>query len=383
MPDFLDRLGEALMMSAGMLWHVGWSLVLGLLISAALQAFVSKDRIAALLGRDGAREIALATGFGAASSSCSYAAVSIARTLISKGSGFAAALAFMFASTNLVAELGVVLYLLMGWQFMVAEWVGGIVLVVIMSIIVKLTCPAALLEDARRRAAGNNAAHGHEHGHAHQHHDAPHHAPAPQNRDARMAIARHFMMDWSMLGRDIIIGFAVAGILAVFVPAGFWQGLFAAHTPDATRAPLDALIGPLVAAASFVCSVGNVPLAAILWAGGASFGGVLAFLYGDLIALPLLDVYRRAFGWKMAAYIGVVFYITMAVTGYIMHVAFETLHLVPAVKPAAMLRADMASFSVDYTFWLNLVFGIVGLYFAWLSKRQPAAAVPSCCGHHK
>ena len=306
MTHILFLVGQALLMALAMFWKVGWSLILGFTISAALQAVVSKAGMQKALGRAGAREVALATVLGAASSSCSYASAAVSRTLFKKGAALVPALAFLFASTNLVAELGIVLYLLMGWQFTVAEWVGGIVLVAIMAALVKLTYPTRLIEEARHHPEAGG---GHDHG------DMT--APGDTlwkkltGRQGRIMIAQNFAMDWGMLWKDLTLGFLIAGALSVLVPNGVWQTLFVTDAPSWVQVPANALIGPLVAVISFVYSIGNVPMAAVLWGAGISFGGVLAFLYADLIVLPLLDVYRRYYGWKMAAYIGAVFYATM------------------------------------------------------------------------
>jgi uncharacterized protein len=364
MTALFGQLWQALLMAAGMFWDVGWSLVLGFGISAVIQAVVPTEQIRRLLGTDGPREIALATAAGAASSSCSYASAAISRTLFKKGAAFIPSLAFLFASTNLVVELGIILYLLMGWQFAAAEWIGGIVLVVIMSALVRLTYPARLIEEARRHPEQFG---GHEHS-----------AKVIEGNglwaklrhpEARIHIAQNFAMDWSMLWKDLLGGFLIAGALAVFVPNAVWSALFLKGTAPGLQVVTNALIGPLVAVISFVCSIGNVPLAAVLWASGISFGGVLAFLYADLIVIPLLDVYRRYYGWRMAAYIAVIFYTTMVAAALFMDVAFTALGLVPQSNPD--IRAEMTHFSLNYTFWLNVAFGIIAAYLFWLAKRHP------------
>jgi uncharacterized protein len=370
----LMQIGQALLMALGMFWKVGWSLVLGFAISAMLQAVVSKARMQKALGRSGIREVALATVLGAASSSCSYASAAVSRTLFKKGAALIPALAFLFASTNLVAELGIVLYLLMGWQFTAAEWIGGIVLVVIMAAVVSLTYPRRLIEEARHHAEG---AGGHDHG------DMT--APGAtlwaklSGRQGRVMIAQNFAMDWGMLWKDLALGFLIAGALSIFVPDGAWQTLFVTHASLWVQVPANALIGPLVAVISFVCSIGNVPMAAVLWGAGISFGGGLAFLYADLIVLPLLDVYRRYYGWKMAAYIGAVFYATMVLAALAMDVLFNTVGWIPTRNPN--IQAEMMHFDLDYTFWLNIVFGALAAFLFWTARRNPMAH-GSHCEHH-
>ena len=317
--------------------------------------------------------IGIAMAAGAASSSCSYAGAAVSRTLFRKGAGLIPSLAFLMASTNLVVELGIVLYLLMGWQFMAGEWVGGVVLVAVMAIIVRLTYPARLVDAARHMAGagGSHAA------------SATDGAPAPLREKLRRGetwtrVAQNFVMDWSMLWKDVVLGFLIAGALAAFVPDGVWQALFVKGAPPFVQVPANALLGPLVAMLSFVCSIGNVPMAAVLWGAGVSFGGVLAFLFADLIVLPLLDVYRRSFGWKMAAYIGVVFYAAMVLAAILMDAAFSALGLVPVHR--TNMQASMTHFTLNYTFGLNVLFGVIALALLVLARRAPLQHAH--CTHH-
>ncbi|HEY0392935.1 MAG TPA: permease [Candidatus Elarobacter sp.] len=360
----IQKLGEAVMLAAGMAWQVGWSLILGFTLSGAVQALVSKERMQRVLGRDGIREIALATGFGAASSSCSYAAAAMSKTLFKKGAALIPSLAFLFSSTNLVLELGIILWLLMGWEFTAAEWIGGIVLIAIMTVLVKLTYPRALVEEARRHV---DEATGHEHGSS----EGEGKTVAERLRDpaTRVAIAQNFAMDFSMLWKDLLAGFLIAGALAAFVPDTAWKALFLNGAPPAVQLAGNAVIGPVIAIISFVCSIGNVPLAAVLWTSGISFGGVLAFLYADLIVLPLLDAYRKYYGVRMMLYIFGLFFMTMVLSAVVMDGVFSALHLVP--KPNPNIRHDLTMFAFNYTFWLNVVFGTLAAYLWWLSSRHP------------
>lgn len=364
MNDVLGRIGHALLMAVGMFWQTGWTLVLGFAISSALQAVVPAEQMRQALGRGGPKEIAIATAAGAASSSCSYASAAIMRTMVKKGAALVPALAFMFSSTNLVLALGIILYLLMGWQFMAGEWIGGVVLVIVMSVIVKLTYPAKLVEEARKHQ---------EAGGGHQHMSMTVEGATWWARltrpEARIRIAQNFAMEWSMLWKDLAIGFLVGGFLAAFVPDGFWKALFLTDASPWLKVPLNALIGPVVACLTFVCSIGNVPLAAVLWAGGASFGGVLAFLYADLIVLPLVDAYRRYFGWRMAAYIAGVFFVTMVIAAVVVDLAFSALGWVPGHD--SDVRVQLSHFSLNYTFWLNIAFGVVAAYLFWTSHKHP------------
>jgi uncharacterized membrane protein YraQ (UPF0718 family) len=356
-----------------MAWQVGWSLVLGFAISAILQAVVSKQAMGAALGRDGIREIAIATLAGAASSSCSYAAAAVSRTLFKKGAALIPSLAFLLASTNLVAELGIVLFLLLGWQFMAGEWIGGVVLILIMSLIVRLTYPRRLVEAARHHPEAG----GHNHGAMAEAGGTLWQTLARQ--ETWVQVAHGFVMDWKMLWKDIVLGFLIAGALSAFVPDGVWQALFVKGASPWIQVPANALLGPIVAMLSFVCSIGNVPMAAVLWGSGVSFGGVLAFLFADLIVLPLLDVYRRTYGWKMAAYIGAVFYAAMVLSALVMDLAWGSLGWIPKVHPN--VQAEMIHVSINYTFWLNILFGLIALGLVVLAKRNPMRMQPAhCCG---
>lgn len=364
MDNFLPNVGSALLMAFGMFWDVGWSLVLGFTISGLVQALVSQQRMRELLGHDGIKEIALATGFGAASSSCSYASAAISRTLFKKGAALVPSLAFLFSSTNLVIELGIILWLLMGWQFTAAEWIGGVVLIAIMAVLVRLTYPKRLAEEARQHP---------EQGSGHEHSSMPVEGDGIWDKLRRRAtwvrVAQNVAMDVSMLWKDLVLGFLIAGFLSAFVPNDWWAALFFKGAAPWVQLPLNAAVGPVVAITSFVCSIGNVPLAAVLWASGISFGGVLAFLYADLIVLPLLDVYRRYYGWRMAAYIGVIFFATMFLSGLLMDIVFTALGLVPSPNPD--IRTQMTHFSLNYTFWLNIVFGALVAWFWLLNRRNP------------
>jgi uncharacterized membrane protein YraQ (UPF0718 family) len=349
----IASIGQALFLAAGMIWQVGWSLILGFALSGLIQAVVPKEAMQRALGRNGVREITLATLYGAASSSCSYAAAAMSKTLFKKGAGLIPSLAFLFSSTNLVVELGLILYVLMGWQFTAAEWIGGILLVAIMSIVVKLTYPKKLVEEARQHV---DEAFGHNHG------DNVVEGATLwdriRNPETKVLTAQNFAMDVGMLWKDLLIGFVIAGALSAFVPNGVWGSPY-----------FNTFTAPLIAIFTFVCSIGNVPMAAILWGGGISFGGVLSFLYADLIVLPLLDVYRRYYGWKMAAYIGIVLYVTMVAASLIIDRGFTALHLVP--QPNTNIRMTLTTFSFNYTFYLNLLFGALAAWLWWLQSQNP------------
>jgi uncharacterized membrane protein YraQ (UPF0718 family) len=344
-----------------MAWEILWALVLGFALSAVIQAVIRRATIVRLLGDDRPRTLALAAGLGAASSSCSYAAVALARSLFRKGANFTAAMAFEIASTNLVIELGVILALLMGWQFTVAEFVGGPVMIVALAVLFRLVLGRrlrgrALLEAAREQADRGLA--GSMEGHAAM--DMSVQRPGSFWRrlfspEGYTSVSHVFVMEWAAIWRDLVIGLVVAGAIGAWVPNGFWQDVFLSQHP-AAAAVWGPLIGPLVAVLSFVCSIGNVPLAVVLWTGGISFGGVVAFIFADLIILPILNIYRRYYGTKMALLLGGTFYLTAAIAGYVVEIVFRALGWVPD-RSTARLPDDGISW--NYTTWLNIAFLLV------------------------
>src|SRR5437763_16472304 len=296
----LHQLGRALSFTGGMTWEILWALVLGFLISALVQALVSKQEMRRLLPDDSPRTLAVATGLGAASSSCSYASVALARSLFRKGVDFTAAMAFEIASTNLVVELGIVMALLLGWRFVVGEFVGGPLMIVFVALLFRLFLKRQLVDEARAEADKGRL--GSMEGHAEMDMSAEGEGSWWQRLRTPAgftATADYFVMDWAAVARDVFGGLLIAGALAAWVPDSFWRSLFFEHHHTLAKF-WGPVIGPGVAMLSFVCSIGNVPLAAVLWNGGISFGGVIAFVFADLLILPILDIYRRYYGWKLA-----------------------------------------------------------------------------------
>jgi uncharacterized protein len=340
---------------AAMFWATLWALVLGFGISAALQVFVSKEKMTQLLGRAGIKEMFLATGFGAASSSCSYAAASIGRSAFQQGAALIPALAFMFASTNLVVELGAVLWLLMGWQFVLAEVIGAFVLIGLMWLLMSFLFPKNLEAQARGHLTRDEA------DCCHDHHDHE-----QESRWARLANA--FWMDWKMLWKELIVGFLIAGFLAALIPADWWRALFVETGSPILRLIENAAVGPVIAILSFVCSVGNIPLASVLWANGISFGGVISFIYADLLVLPLVLIYRKYFGGRVTAYIVAVFYLSMVGAGIIVDLLLTGLNLIPkGARPISPI--EHATFAWNYTTWLNFVAIGISLWLLTLRMR--------------
>lgn len=353
----LIAIGHALWMAFTMAWEILWALILGFGLSAVIQAVVSKEEMSRLLPNDSPKTIAVACGLGAASSSCSYAAVALARSMFRKGANFTAAMAFQFASTNLVLELGILLAVLMGWQFTLAEFTGGPLMIVIMVLLFKVFLTPKIVETARQQA--DKGLEGRMEGHATM--DMSVHEGTIWQRmtseKGRTAISHFFVMDWVSLWIDIGVGLLIAGALAAWVPKSFWQAFFLQDHPFLAKL-WGPLIGPVVAILSFVCSVGNVPLAAVLWNGGISFGGVVAFLFADLIVLPILDIYRKYYGLKISAFLLAIFYISMAAAALIVEFLFGALHLIPHERRAQIVQE---SIHWNYTTILNIALLVLAL----------------------
>ncbi|MGW6744036.1 permease [Streptomyces sp. NPDC055025] len=349
----MSAIGRALSIAGSMAWEITWALILGFALSAVVQAVVRRSTVVRLLGDDRPRTLTLATGLGVASSSCSYAAVALARSLFRQGANFTAAMAFEIASTNLVVELGVILALLLGWQFTLAEFVGGPVMIVIMAVLFRIFLRGRLL--ARARAQAGRGLTGSMEGHAEMDSSVPGEGSFARrllSPEGRTAVAHVFVMEWAAILRDLVLGLLIAGAIAAWVPDSFWSAFFLEDHPLAAKLT-GPLIGPLVAIASFVCSIGNVPLAVVLWKGGISFGGVIAFLYADLLILPILNIYRKYYGPRMTALILAVFFTAMAAAGYAVEFLFGALDLVPDHSHA---RVPDEGVSWNYTTALNIVF---------------------------
>jgi hypothetical protein len=351
--SLLSSLGDALSFAFGMTWEVLWALILGFALSGAVQAVVAKEEMRRLLPDDSPRTLAVATGLGAASSSCSYASVALARSLFRQGANFTAAMAFEIASTNLVIELGIIIWVLLGWQFVLGEFVGAPLMIVLLAVIFRLFLKDRLVGEARHEAEQGRL--GSMEGHAEMDMAVANdrslwrRLASPQGFTAT---ANYFVMDWAAVARDVFGGLLIAGALAAWVPNSFWQSLFF-ESHDTLALFWGPLIGPLVAIISFVCSIGNVPLAAVLWNGGISFGGVLAFIFADLIILPILDIYRRYYGTRMALFLLGSFYATMVLAALAVELLFKALGLTPTAHDA---KVEMATLSWNYTTFLNIIF---------------------------
>lgn len=354
--EYLTIFGEAAKTAVGFFWKAGWAFVLGYLISTMIQAFVPKGRLTPYMGGQGAKSISLATLFGAISSSCSFAALATARALVMKGANFVAAVAFMFASTNLVIELGILILVFLGWQFLLAEIIGGVLLIVISRFLVVWTRPKGWFEQAREKVETDEED---EEGDFDW-------RERIRSAEGWQLVGKNFVDEWSMVWEEVAIGFTVAGLVAVLVPETFWQAIFLAEA--AKDAPLglpivleNALLAPLVAACTFIGSMGNIPLATVLNSGGVLFAGIMAFIYSDLMVPPLVLINAKYYGWRVALYIAGVMYVSIVLTALALHYAFAWLNLTPESSRAVK---DVARFGLDYTFWMNLVAaGLVGLMF--------------------
>ena len=370
----MNWLWHSLYATATMLWETLWALVLGFSLSAFLRVFFRREQITKHFGRAGLREVALATMFGAVSSSCSYAATATAKTLFKKGAALVPTLAFMFASTNLVLELGFVIWLLLGWTFLLAEVAGAFVLIAMMWLLVRLTLPKGLVDAARAHADVE------EKPCSHSHEMEMNEEPFKEKikrRENWARVADAFIMDVSMLWKEILTGFLIAGFLMVLVPDHWWKNLFITQGTGSVRLIENAMVGPLIAVASFVCSIGNVPLASLLWSNGISFGGVISFIYADLIILPLIFIYRKYYGAKAALYITAVLFVSMVVAGIIIDLLFGALGLIPSARAHGAIAE--ASFQLNYTTWLDIAAILLSGWFVWIyfTNGQNGAAVKS------
>jgi uncharacterized protein len=360
---------DGVRMAAEMAYEVWWALVFGFAISAIVQTWVPRARIERALSGDGVAPVVRATALGAASSSCSYAAVAIAKSLFQKGASATSALAFQFASTNLVWELGLVIWILLGWRFTVAELLGGIVLILLMALLLRVFVSRRLEEEAREHAREADA--------GHVHHSAESELPWRERLlsvSAWSDVAHNFRGDWEMLWKEIGIGFLLAGFIAL-VPTGVFNAAFVQDAPAPLRLIENAVLGPLIAVVSFVCSVGNIPLAAVLWSGGLSFGGVLAFIFADLIVLPIVAIYRKYYGGAFAARIVALMFVTMVAASLVIDGIFSAAGLIPSVHPK---RSDVFQpVGLDYKLVLNLLGVLVfGALFALTMRR--GATDPVC-----
>jgi uncharacterized membrane protein YraQ (UPF0718 family) len=370
--DALELIGKGFWNAFQMAWEVWWALVLGFLLSGIVQAWIPRERMEHALGGRGLRTLLLSTGLGAASSSCSYAAVAIAKSMFQKGASFAAAMAFQFASTNLVFEIGIVLWIFLGWQFTAAEFLGGLILIVLMWVGIRYLVSRSLEEQAREHAVVAET--------GHQHHMAGSEGLSWRERltsvSAWSDVAHNFRGDWEMLWKEIVGGFIIAGFVAL-LPNGFFNALFLTDAPGAVQTIENVLLGPIVAFLTFVCSVGNVPLAAVLWGGGISFAGVIAFIYADLLIIPLVLIYLRYYGRTVTLRLVAIMFATMAAAALLVDAIFSAAGIIPTTRPS-IESITGRGIEWNYTTFLNIVFfGIAAVLVALTIRRGARDAV---CG---
>ncbi|MEQ9812097.1 MAG: permease [Azospirillaceae bacterium] len=362
---FLATWHEAATTTVGLFWMAFWAFGLGYLVSSMIQVFVTRERMRRSMGRTGPRSVLLGGFFGFLSSSCSFAALSSTRALFAKGAGLVPALAFLLASTNLVIELGIVIAVFLGWEFVVGEYAGGILLILFTWLLVRLTRPKRLVEAARekaRRAEGDDGT------------EAGDWKRLIRSREGWAMVARRYLMEWAMVWKEVAVGFTAAGIIAAFVPREFFQALFIGAggegDPAFHEVLVQAVIGPVAAFFTFIGSMGNIPLAAVLYTNGVSFAGVMAFIFSDLVVLPVLRIQARYYGWRMALYIAAIFLAVLVVTAVVLHYAFALAGLLPDAAGTTQVT-EREFFRIDYTFFLDLLFIAVSAGFLlWTWRRS-------------
>lgn len=368
----INALGDALAAAGSMGWEILWPLILGFTLSGVIQAVVRTDRITKLMHDDSPRAISVATGLGALSSSCSYAAVALARALFRKGASLSSAMAFEVASTNLVVELGLILAFVMGWQFTVAEFIGGPIMIILIALGFRLWMRGKILDAAREQADKGLA--GSMEGHAAMDMSVQGDQGFWRrlfSRPGLTSASQYFVMDWASVLRDIVIGLLIAGAFDAWVPKAWLQAVFLEGHPTLAFI-IDPVIGPILAMVSFVCSVGNVPLAAVLWNGGISFGGVISFVFADLIIIPIIVIYRKYYGWKAALRITGIFYGAMVLAGYAVELLFTPLGLIPTNRH---LSVATSSISWNYTTWLNIGFLLIAAFLLVVFIRSGSGSM--------
>ncbi|QZX99215.1 permease [Halobaculum rubrum] len=389
---------EALRIGLGFLWTAAWAIVMGLTITSLVQVYVSKERMARELGDGDLSGLATATAFGAASSGCSFGAVAIGKGLFKKGAHAVNFLAFMFASTNLIVELGLMILVLLGWEFLVAELLGGLVLIAVMAVIVHLTLPETLFDEVRETLNERDRESGvsvdptcgmegndeytltTDGGETLTFCSEGCMETYLQETSSRggwreellswggwYKIGNQYRKEWSMIWTDVIAGFLISGFVIVFVPQWVWNSLFVQGDGLLVTAE-NAIMGVIIAVLSFVGSMGNVPFAVALWGGGISFAGVIAFVYADLITVPVLNVYRKYYGWKVMLYILGVFFVTMAFTGFLMELLFDALDIVPDLA-GGETATEQTYFELNYTFYLNLIAFALSGFLLYVYRR--------------
>jgi len=376
MSSFWDLYGEATLTSLSFFWKALWAFILGYIVSSLIQILVTRNRMQKTMGTAGSNSVAIGTFFGFISSSCSFSALATTKALFAKGAGFVPAMAFLLSSTNLVIELGMIIAVFLGWQFVVGEYIGGLLLILFMWLGYRLTRPKKMILNARRRLQENEG--------QEQSEKNPRTSwkTKLKKRKTWEQIAKKYFMEWGMVWKDVTVGFTIAGIIAAFVPTAFFETLFIGSGQGSDIGFLAVLenivVGPFAAFFTFIGSMGNIPLAAILYGNGVSFGGVMAFIFSDLVVFPVIRVNAKYYGWKMALYILGLLFAALIAASLLLHYGFDALGMLPESTGGSQSQGDRLA--IDYTFFLNLIFlGSTGL-FIWL--RTSTKSADSGHGHH-
>ena len=367
MQDFLNKWGEAAYTSAGFFWMALWAFVLGYIISSGIQIFVTEKRMEKTMGKDESKSLLLGTFFGFISSSCSFSALASTKSLFKKGASFTSSIAFLLASTNLVIELGIIIAIFLGWQFVVGEYIGGILLILISWLLIRIINPKKLLKKARKNLEDKED----------EASDSEKSWKKKIKSETSWAkVAKQYAMEWKMVWKDVTLGFTIAGVVAAFVPDAFFQTLFIntgnGNTDFGFFTILEHIIvGPIAAFLTFIGSMGNIPLAALLFGKGVSFAGVMAFIFSDLVVFPVLRINAKYYGWKMSLFILFLLFTALIGTSLVLHYGFDLFNLLP--DPSAINVTKSDHFKIDYTFWLNMIFLIISgvlIYLGFFKRKD-------------
>jgi hypothetical protein len=360
MDEFLKQWGEVAFTTAGFFWMALWAFVLGYIISSMIQIFVTEKRMQKAMGENEGKSMLLGTFFGFISSSCSFSALAGTKSIFKKGASFVSSIAFLLASTNLVIELGIIISIFLGWQFVVGEYVGGILLILISWMLIRIINPKKLIEKARKNLESEEED---------EMDDSKDWRKRIKKEDSWARVAKKYKMEWQMVWKDVTVGFTIAGIVAVFIPDSFFQTLFinsGQGNTDFTFFEIleHIIVGPVAAFLTFIGSMGNIPLAALLFGKGVSFAGVMAFIFSDLVVFPVLRINARYYGWKMSLFILFLLFTALVGTSLALHYTFDLFSILP--DPSQVKIQDSEYFKIDYTFFLNIAFLIISGYLIYL-----------------
>ena len=366
MDNFLTKWGEAANTTAGFFWMALWAFILGYAISSMIQIFVTEERMQKTMGGEGAKPVFLGTFFGFISSSCSFSALASAKSLFQKGASFVSSIAFLLASTNLVIELGIVISIFLGWQFVVGEYVGGIILILSSWLLIKLIKPQKLIKQARENLGKADESDS----------DDKSFVEKIKSEKEWAKVGKQYFMEWKMVWKDVTVGFTIAGIVAAFVPDSFFETLFINTAEGQSSFSFFTLlehivVGPVAAFLTFIGSMGNIPLAALLFGKGVSFAGVMAFIFSDLVVFPVLRINARYYGWKMSFFILFLLFTSLIGASLLLHYGLDAIDMLPAAK--AVNIAEQDHFKLDYTFFMNIAFLIISgvlIYFGFVKGKE-------------